>query len=305
MAPEAQPCSIWVIWNARSLGHSVEEARRRKMDFVRALVKRAQIMILQEMHLPTVSMRRAMREFDTTHWLESSGESDSSGGAAIMISKKICKQRPMRVEHVLGRILQVTCSVAEGRLDVFVIHNFGIGNQEMRRFIVVLRECSERHRGAPHMCRAVLMGDLNFGPAYGGGASTTRQRGDRALDAALCEWVELPTGVATHINAANGGCSCIDRVWTLLPRSLPATAWPRAAVRVQPERIFADGLSDHSPVEVAWPDAFQLPAKHWPIPRGSDNADTSANDAGGDWPQREQVCTSSGGKVGPTQSFVA
>lgn len=46
-----------------------------------------------------------------------------------------------------------------------------------------------------------------------------------------------------------------------------ALAKPCAVVRVQPERVHRQGLSDKAPVEVAMPDAFQLPPERRPIPR--------------------------------------
>lgn len=38
-------------------------------------------------------------------------------------------------------------------------------------------------------------------------------------------------------------------------------------MRVQPERMHHQGLSDDSLVEVAWPDAFQWPPGRRPVPR--------------------------------------
>lgn len=62
---EARPESIWLIWNARSLGYSVEVPRR-KMEFVRGLARRAQVIMLQETRTtsmgdaPCVSARRCI-----------------------------------------------------------------------------------------------------------------------------------------------------------------------------------------------------------------------------------------------------
>lgn len=56
-----------------------------------------------------------------------------------------------------------------------------------------------------------------------------RRRPDRLLASALARWVELPVDRGkTHVSASGGTFSSIDRVWTLLPRSLLALVRPRA-----------------------------------------------------------------------------
>lgn len=118
----------------------------------------------------------------------------------------------MRVEHIRGRILEFQCASGEGELRLFSVHTYDIGNQEMRKVASALHDSVSAHSAAPHSRRAVLMGDLNLGPAHGGGTSAARRRGDRALDSALNAWVESPTGGATHVSPAGGGHACIDRV---------------------------------------------------------------------------------------------
>lgn len=108
--------------------------------------------------------------------------------------------------------------------------------------------------------------DMNFGPTQGGGASASRRRPCRSLDAALTAWEEHPAGTATHVAVSSGTHRCVDRAWTLLQRSVLAVAMTRAVVRAQREWMHNEVLSDEAPTDLVWPDAFQLPAERRPIP---------------------------------------
>lgn len=98
----------------------------------------------------------------------------------------------------------------------------------------------------------MLMGDLNFSAAQAGVAGAAKRRADRTLAGALQRWVELPVPGSTHVAPDGSSFSSIDRVWTLLPRSLLAVSRPRAGVIVQPEWVLVRGLSDYAPVAVEW-----------------------------------------------------
>lgn len=129
----AWPGSIWLSWNARSLGHSVRRVRQRKMELLMGLARRAQVIMLQEKRMLLMDMRRAMREFSGTHWLVVSGETESSGGVVVLVSKHICDAMPRSVEHVRGRVLEVSFASVGDRLDLFVVHtDCELGNAESR-----------------------------------------------------------------------------------------------------------------------------------------------------------------------------
>lgn len=125
-----------------------------------------------------------------------------------------------------------------------------------------LDEWATMHESEPHKYRAVLLGDVNVAP--GRAASS---RADRMLMTALRRWVEAPAGCPTHISPSTKSVSEIDRCWMLMPRSLVATARPHSHVGAQPEWMFGQGLSDHSPIIIEWPQRRGLQRENRPIPR--------------------------------------
>lgn len=65
-----------------------------------------------------------MREFESPHRLDASGESDACGGVAILVAKALCAHRPSETDIVRGRVLHLTCWSHAVRLDLFAIYNF-------------------------------------------------------------------------------------------------------------------------------------------------------------------------------------
>lgn len=95
--------------------------------------------------MTTEDVHDTFRAFSSTHWVRPSAESTASGDVVAV--------RPRRPEHVeieRGRVLQVTCTSAGGRLYLVGIHNFEIGGHAMRRVAAALRESESRHAAAPH-----------------------------------------------------------------------------------------------------------------------------------------------------------
>lgn len=84
------------------------------------------------------------RILSSTHWVAASGGSASTGGVVVLISKAICQCEPVYYELERGRVLQVICMTGGGRLDVFVVHNFGAGGHAMRRVATAMRETAGR-----------------------------------------------------------------------------------------------------------------------------------------------------------------
>lgn len=111
-----------------------------------------------------LGVRRVFWEVLATHWIAASGESEACGGVAVLVWKHISTTAPRCVEHIRGLILEVSCESAGGCLDLFVVHNYAMGNHEMRRFAQTPRGAVAAHLQLPHTYRAILMGDMNYGP---------------------------------------------------------------------------------------------------------------------------------------------
>lgn len=228
------------------MSHSNLETRTAKVEFVRRLAAKTVTVMLQETRAKDYDLRQVLRSLDASHWLLSSGSSDSVGGVAILVSRALSPSRPGIVEHSRGRVLEArTSSGGESVLSLLCVHNFGLGNTEARRFASAPRRLVEERGQAPLGRRAIFMGDLNFTAAQAGAAGAAKSRADRALATALERWVGMPVPGATHASPDGRSFSNIDRVWVLLPRSLLAVVRPRVGVRVGPrawvERPLAGG----------------------------------------------------------------
>lgn len=267
VVPEACAGLRWATWNARALSHSNLEARSAKVEFLRQLAARTAILALQETKAKEYGLVQILRSLEASHWVLASGESDSVGGVATLVARTLSPTKPEVVEHIRGRILEARLRHGEGELSVFCVHNFELGNQEVRRFSAELHKRAGENFRAPLRRRALLMGDLNFSVAQAGVAGAAKSRADRMLASALERWLELPVPGPTHVSPDGRSFSNIDRVWVLLPRSLLAVSRPRAGVIAKPEWVLERGLSDHSPVAVEWPRRNALPLDRRPVPR--------------------------------------
>lgn len=69
------------------------------------------------------------------------------------------------------------------------------------RVAQALRGAAARRPESPHSQGAILMGDVSLEPRQGSGMWTARSRALLSLDFALRDWVELPTGGATHVSS--------------------------------------------------------------------------------------------------------
>lgn len=176
--------------------------------------------MIQETRARELGLRQILRWAEASHWILASGESDSAGGVAILVSRTLSRERPVATEHVRGRVLEARLQDGTGDLALICIHNYDVGNHEMRRVATVLHALADSHAQALVQRRAVVIGDVNFGDAQAGVAGAARRRPDRLLASALARWVELPVTGATHVcqraearsaaSTVSGRC-CLDR----------------------------------------------------------------------------------------------
>lgn len=199
----AEACSgaRWATWNVRALSHSDMGARGKNVEFVRKLAAKTPIRMLQETRAREYGLRQVLRSLEASRWILPSGDSDSACGVAILVSKTLSGLKPLVIEHLRGRIWEARVHFEEAELELTCVHNFGIGNGEMRRFSSALHLLADAHSVAPMHRRAILMGDVNFSAARTGSAGAATRRADRMLSSALERWVKLPPTGSTHVSA--------------------------------------------------------------------------------------------------------
>lgn len=100
--PEARPEMQWATWNARALSHSNAEVRAAKVEFVRKLAAKSAILMLQETHARGYDLLQVLRSVSESHWILSSGESDSTGGVAVLVSRGLSREMPQVVDTSAG-----------------------------------------------------------------------------------------------------------------------------------------------------------------------------------------------------------
>lgn len=234
------------------LGHSLCDTRRRQVELI-GMMRIELAFMMQETQMNTNDIWHAFRALADALLIIASGEGASSGDVAVIISKAICEREPVFRESERGRVMHVTCASGGGRLDPFVLH-------AMRRVCLPRgarqrRDMRRRLTDSGRSSCATSTSRKGAAAVVSGAVGLTAPR-IRLLQA----WTEVSVSGTTHITPDGTRFSAIDRVRVLLPRSLLASARPQVSVRARLERVHHLGQSDHAPVEVSWPSAFQMPA---------------------------------------------
>lgn len=131
----------WATCAAQALNHSNVGVRCAKPEFVRRLVAKTAILIIQETRARELGVRHIMRSVGAG--------SDSAGGAAILVARTLNRQRPVATEHVRVWMLEVRLQDGDGDVALLCIHNYDVGNHEMRRVTRVLHELAHAHSHGP------------------------------------------------------------------------------------------------------------------------------------------------------------
>ena len=245
-------------WNSRALLCVDGKLRSKKLNFLRTIMDKSDIILIQETHGYVELFDTFMTDLATHFlWFHDSWE-PGSGGLMFIVRRAFSSDVTIR-SIIPGRVAYATVGIPDGFLKVVNIHNYGINSSQMSRVEAELGHITRESITNFGSISTLLFGDMNF-LAVGEQRLLIKEARDTRNahnDAGFMSgrWrkllencVELQQGGHTHYDHATSFMSRIDRCYAAIPPwILSNLSWTSTTV-TPPQVLHKRGLSDHAPV---------------------------------------------------------
>ena len=213
-----------VTWNAASLKHVNAEVRRARKDVLTKLVKKFQIICLQEVHGGPEELAVWFPWLAARFYLYgSAGVNEATAGTVICLAKSLVKPGDQIVERVpvLGRAVRVEVRGEDGGMIGWSVHNHGLSAQEASEVARQIRADYDRANTVTWLggdWNFLPEGEEDFDPAEAGGsrANVSSRVHEGLFRRSLGNFLDLGTVEPTHRCIAQGTYARLDRVYTSL-----------------------------------------------------------------------------------------
>ena len=223
-------------------------------------------------------LQHEFRRFDISC---SPGVDRAMAGVITLIEKKFVGNGMTEAENLAtGRVLRTTALTDGRETIIYNVHNYGLNAGQVDLITSRIKRDQERARLDPLNISVWVLGDFNFLPpgcfalsvrsplsASSVGAAPANAQDAARWTGALERMVELQQMDPTHYLAMSGTMSRLDRIYTTVPSWSLAVAAISCEVVGCPERLHAEGLSDHAPVRFTIAAGTAVPTQERPIPK--------------------------------------
>jgi endonuclease/exonuclease/phosphatase (EEP) superfamily protein YafD len=154
-------------WNARALLAISPAARRKKSKHLFGLIKKFNVVMVQEAHGNRVEMIAALHRLSTTHWICAEGGRDTATGGVMTIIEKAHFPRHVVTKSFVieGRAISICVSSVVGppcELHLVNVHDEKLPATSKTRLERHIRGIQLRVSLASHSMNAFVAGDFNF-----------------------------------------------------------------------------------------------------------------------------------------------
>ena len=248
-----------VTWNARALNHNSPGTRALKFSHLKLLIRPNVVVCVQEVHGTEFDLSISTQGWDVTIFHSPCPER-RVGGVASFVSSSLIRQcaHTKFVCLIPGRVTRLTLHLKDGStMCIWNIHNYNITNAVFANIAAKIRSDIDEASSRPYAFEVLICGDFNCVAAYeqvatisaSGCVVQSPHHADWEASrwrAALHPLTELAQPCQTHFAACGNSISRLDRIYSSLPAWFLADAHIRMNVGIDPQVLFAQGVSDHT-----------------------------------------------------------
>ncbi len=252
-----------VSWNARGLFALDKAVRRKKLRFLDHILRRVQILHVQETHGSAACIDQFLFYHARKFWIRGSFCENAAGGVITFISKELAPTslQVLFEPIVPGRVARTEVLGNHSSQTHWNIHNYGLSPADMAVSRSEFTKDVARSRRSPLVDLLFLLGDLNSRNSstslfpYLNSSQVGVTDAELAPDGRLFfmqdlldELLELTQPLPTHYWPPTATGAAIDRAFTSVPVCLVPVALWNFYIYEDPYSLYTEGISDHAPI---------------------------------------------------------